>query len=163
MTLTSLNLLTDSMENLDIPKYEMPDFTDPYKSIGFVWEITSIIFNAYIIYRAAQGWLIKPRITKQVVYASSLAIFWILINLIQFFIQHRTLSILNAWTGYPLTLLVGLQHIELLKLFVSLSDFWTERKCKIFQLILVVFHLVITSPEYIWPLGLENNKGLRGV
>ena len=151
------------MDSLDVVKYEIPNFSDPYKTIAFLWELLSIAFNSVIIYRALNGWLINPRITRQVVFASSLATVWILICLTQFFIQHRVLSILNNWTGYPLTLLVVLQHIELLKLFVSLSDYWTDRKCRIFQYSMMGTHVALTFPEYIWPFGLENDRTIREV
>ena len=151
------------MENLDSVKFTSPNFSDPYIVIAFVWEIMACIFNGAVIARALNGWLINPKITRQVIFASALAIIWISICLIQFFVQHRSLSIINNWTGYPLTLLIALQHIELLKLFVSLSDYWTKRKCRVFQLIIIALHVVISSPEYIWPFGLENNATVMEV
>lgn len=137
--------------------YTNTDFTDPLKSVLFVWMSISCIFNLAIIIRSLQGWLINSRITKQVIVASSLAIVWVSMFLIEFFVQHRAFSIIVAWSGYPLTLLIALQHIELLKLFVSLSDFWTDRKCRIVQLAMIIAHILITFPGYIWPLGLEKD------
>ena len=131
------------------------DFTDPYQVCLFIWMSLSILANSVVIIKSSIGWLINPRITRQVIVASSVAIVWISMFLIQFFIQHRAISIIVAWTGTPLTLLIALQHIELLKLFVSLSDFWTVKKCQIYQIGMIILHVIINIPGYIWPLGLE--------
>ena len=139
----------------DVMIYTNTDFTDPYQVCLFVWMSLSCAFNIAVITKASRGWLINKRITMQVIVASSVAIIWISMFLIQFFVQHRAISIITTWTGTPLTLLIALQHIELLKLFVTLSDFWTVRKCQIFQIAIIVTHVFITVPNYIWPLGME--------
>ena len=141
----------------DVMVYINTDFSDPYQPTLFAWMIIACLFNITVIVRSLGGWLINRRITKQVVVASSLAIVWVLMFLIRFFVDHRAISIIVAWAGYPLTLLIALQHIELLKLFVTLSDFWTDKKCRLFQFAVIVAHFVITFPGYIVPLGLESS------
>lgn len=151
------------MQDLDVTTYTYPVFQDPLISIAFTWELVAIAFNLFIIGRSLTGWILNRTATRQVIFACSLAVIWLSICITQFFVQHRALSLLNNWTGYPLTLLVGLQHIELLKLFVSLSNYWTEKKCRILQICLICIHIIICLPEYIWPFGLENNATVREV
>ena len=83
--------------------------------------------------------------------------------LIQNFVTQRALSIIVPWTGYPLTLLMALQHIELLKMFVSISDFWTKEKCRAFLIAMCGLHVVLNVPGYIAPFGLENDVLLNKV
>ena len=149
--------------NLDVLTPSGLDLNEPYIWGALAVMLASISFNATIAIRASLGWLINPRITKQVTVACSLAAIWMSFYVSRIFAWHRSFSILIAWTGYPLTLMIVLQHIELLKLFVSLSDFWTARKCRIFQLIASVLHVLICLPQYIYPFGLENNATMNRI
>ena len=147
-----------SRRNLyDVQSYIHTNWADPYEMILFIWMLLSCIFNAVVIAKSLNGWLINPKITRQVVVASSVSIIWILMFLIQFFVKQRAISIIGIWTGQVLTLLITLQHLELLKLFVVISDFWTIRKCRNLQQVMVILHVLVCFPTYIWPLGLEND------
>ena len=139
------------------------DFTNPLFVLMIIWLLAACIFNMIVIYRAQRGWLINTKITRQVTFACALAICWTSFLLIQMFVLHRAFTILVSWTGYPLTLIICLQHIELLKMFVSLSDYWTDNKCRLYQIAMVVMHIVITIPSYIWPFGFENNVAITFV
>ena len=150
---TTLDILTPN--NLDL--------RNPYICTTFVWMILTMIFNGLIVVSALNGWLINPKITRQVVIASSLAVVWIGIYLSKFFATHRSFQILIVWTGYPLTLMIALQHVELLKLFVILSNFWTQKKCRIFQVIVIGIHVILTWPQYIIWLAFENNATIAMV
>lgn len=147
----------------DVLTFMNRDYSNPLVVFVLIWEIITLLFNIGIVVRAKTGWLINPTITKQVMAASLLAAVWVVILMIQFFVQHRVLTVLLTWTGYPLTLLVALQHIELLKLFVTLSDFWTDKKCRVFQLVMIISHIIINVPGYIWPFGFEKSKLMTSV
>ena len=152
-----------SDSNLDVVLYINPSMSDSLIIAGIVWISLSIIFTLVIIGRTLTGWLINPRITKQVLIASFLALINASASMAMVFLEHRSTYIISNWTFYLMTLMIVLQHVELLKLFVSLSDYWTVRKCRILQIGITIAHILICFPEYIWPLGLETNWFLREV
>ena len=125
--------------NLDVLTISSKVFNNANISTTFAWMVGSMVFNSIVVFNSLNGWLISPRITRHVVVASSLAIVSMGIYLSSFFAIHRSFSILIVWLGYPRTLLIALQHIELLKLFASLSNFWTERRCRIFQGVMIKY------------------------
>jgi hypothetical protein len=139
------------------------DFASPLIIVLLLWLITAILFNIWAVMRALSGWLINPIITKQVIVASSMAVIWLSFFITRFFWSHRSFVIIQTWVAFPLTLLMCLQHIELLKLFVSLSEYWTASKCRLYQKIIVVTHFLITIPCYLWPWGFENNAIMTAV
>ena len=146
----------------DHPFYVQKDYNDPYVITLLVWMAGSIICNLLVIIQTLNGWLINQRITRHVLIGSSVAVIWIGMFIVQYFVLQRAITIIITFTGRPLTLLVVLQHIELLTMFVSISDFWTERKCAAFQLIVLVLHL-LNIPGYIIPFGLEKVEVLQQV
>ena len=139
------------------------DFTNPVVDLVLLWLFGACLFNLWGIQKAVTGQLINKTITRQVIIACSLAIVWTSFLIIPFFWLHRVFVVLLVWTGFPLTLIIGLQHIELLKMFVSLSECWTTEKCRKYQLVMVVLHVALTIPCYLWPLGFENNKFMTSV
>ena len=147
----------------DVLTYSNLDFTNRYVVSLLIWTMLLGALNVGIIARASNGWLINPTITKQVILASSLALLWIGVITAQFYVRHRSLSIIVTWSGYPMTLSIALQHIELLKLFVCISEFWTLRKCRIYQITAIVLHIGLLMPGYIWPWGLDKDPFMTSV
>jgi hypothetical protein len=92
-----------------------------------------------------------------------MAIVWTSILIVQFFWSHRAFTVLTNWVGFPLTLVICLQHIELLKMFVCLSEYWTTQKCKKYQVVMIVLHILITIPAYVWVWGYENDVFVSNV
>lgn len=150
-------------DNLDVLTFSNASFSDPLVNIQFVWMILAMIFNVTVITKSLFGWLINPRITRQVVAASSLAVIYTANMLIQIFVAHRAFALMSNWAFYIMTLFIVLQHFELLKLFTSLSTYWTVTKCRNLQIVVIVLHVLITFPEYIWPFGLEKNAVIMEV
>ena len=135
------------------------DFADPFMLIPFLWMLGGFCANVGATYFAATGRLINRQITKQVLVVSILAVVWLFFYIIQsFFVTHRSIMCLIIWFGYILTLLGTLQHIELLKLFVCLSEYWTEEKLIRYQKIICAVHFILNSVGYCWPLGLETDR-----
>ena len=135
------------------------DFSEPLVVFPLVWMVLGCAINFTVVLYVSKGWLINPKLTKQVIVACSVAFCWLIVYIIQsFFIMHRSVMVLAVWMGQLLTLMVSLQHVELLKLFVCLSEYWTLDKCTNYQRALCVGHFVILFGGYIWPLGLETNK-----
>lgn len=150
-------------KDLDSLEFTGATFSEPYISGEFVWMLVACAFNGIVIIKAFNGWLISPKITKQVIIASTMGILWVFCAMIQIFVQHRALFLIANWTFYLMSLLIVLQHVELLKMFSILSAFWTDAKCRNLQIIIVASHFIIVVPEYIWPFGLERNSFIMEV
>ena len=144
--------------DFNITVYRNSDFSDPLVLVPFIWMLLCLILNFGVVLHALAGLLINPRITKLVVGACSLTVCWMIMYITQsFIVTNRAISVLATWLGLALTLSTTIEHLELLKLFVCLSAFWTIQKCVTYQRILVVLHVVITAGCYVWPVGLETN------
>ena len=144
--------------NYDVPVYQKYDLREPLILIPFITMILGCALNLGIVLYALTGWLINERITKLVVLGNSLAGCWLIVFCVQsFYVVNRPVMVVLMWLGYSGSLVVGLQHIELLKMFVCLSDYWTAEKCIIYQRAWLTIELILISPSIIWPLGLESN------
>ena len=157
MTLSSFLMNTTIDFNLVV--YRNADFSDPLVLFPFIWMLLALLVNVGVALDALSGRLINPRITKQVVIGCAFGACWMIVYIVQsYVVTHRVVMIMAVWMGLILGLIIALQHVELLKLFVCLSDYWTVEKCIIYQKCWIGFHFTVTMACYIWPLGLETNS-----
>ena len=151
--------MSSSQFNYEVTVYQQYDLKEPLIFIPFITMILGCILNLGVVFYACMGWLINPRITKLVILGSSLEVSWLIIFCVQsFYVVNRPVMIVLIYLGYAAFLVTGIQHIELLKLFICLSDYWTDEKCRTYQRVWVTLYLIFITPCLIWPLGLEKNS-----
>ena len=154
MNQTEINTTVD----YNITIYRNSNFLDPLVLIPFLWMTLCLLVNFGVALDALTGWLISPKITKLVLSTCSLCVCWMIMYILQsYIITNRPITVIATWLGLALTLLTALQHVELLKLFSCLSDYWTIKKCIIYQKVLCAVHILFASGCYAWPVGLETN------
>jgi hypothetical protein len=153
-----------SSASLDTLRILDPQLSNGYILFTLIWFQLATIPNVLVVIYALSGKLINRMITKTTILTSTFATMWMIVYTIDCFVaSHRWISVALNWFGYPVTLAAPLQHIELLKLFSSLSDYWNPERCKRFQIVMVVLHVIICSINYALYLGLENNNQIRSV
>ena len=136
--------------------YIILDFANPISIIELSWVLIALSFHFWILLRVLLGRNSVPSFSKHFALISATAVVWLSFILTRFFLQHRSFIVLECWIGLLLTLVLCLQHIELLKQVPHLSMYLSNLKK--YQILVVLAHFLTTIPCYIWPLGFESNS-----
>ena len=141
--------------------YIILDFANPVSIIELSWVLIALSIHFWIIFRTLLGKNSVQSLSNHFAFISATSVVWLSFILTRLFLQHRSFIVLEYWIGLLLTLVLCLQHLELLKQVPHLSIYLNN--VKKYQILVVLLHFLTTIPRYIWPLGFESNSVMTTV
>ncbi|KAJ2997742.1 hypothetical protein HDV02_005212 [Globomyces sp. JEL0801] len=119
--------------------------------VAMIIQIVAIIADIITLYRVSSGWLKNKKVSSYITTVLVLDLIWqislLTVNALQY--QPGWCQPIHNIAGYLMMLFYLLSSIEIFKLFLVISNFWTVKRMIVLKNITILLHFLFTSGGYI--------------